>query len=228
MKNKHTISFRFAIAVMGGAVMTLSLAACTTTRLSPQLPDFSGDHQQGAVQKQEAVYFVATEGLPLYAGASSAAKVLGRLPLHTKVIRTRLENGYAFVRTADGRLEGWVNNNRLDWRVPTATTAAPDAADQNPSSLPGEPVQKTPVVTEPGPVDQGPQTEDQEAGKTQEGLSGESAAIPPEETPAVSENASGPPAESVDEVAPVRAPKETTTPADGKGLRPTPSIFDSF
>lgn len=228
MKNNQKISSRYGITAIIGAAITLSFTACTTTKLSSQLPDFSVDQQQGAVQNQGTVYFVATDGLPIYAGTSSAAKVLGQLPLHTKVIRTRLEKGYAFVRTADGRFEGWVNNNQLDWRVPTAKKPGKDAADQKPPSLPGEPEQELPAVTEPGPVDQGQQVEEPKAGDTQEVVSGDSAAILPEEMPAEPEKTSVSPAESVDAVAPVRAPKETATPTSGESLKPAPSIFDSF
>lgn len=218
---KYPAAIRSSIALVIVSAILLTVSACSAPKWVDstlnKLPDMGREDSQTA-----QVYYVITAGLPVYANASTSSKVLGRLTLNEKVTRTRLEKGYAYVVTEDGRLAGWVNNSRLDWRVPTkdAPAKAPsDKADGTPARsesgqpepIPestAQPVQVPAVLAPPDTLV--PET----SGTTTE---------PVAETPAESKAPVGVPE-------PVReAPPMSKKPAPGgDGSKPAPSIFDSF
>lgn len=88
------------------------------------------------------VYYAGSDGLTVFKGPSASSKVVGKLSLHEKVTRTKLEGGFAYVESATGT-KGWVANAQLIRRVPTA------AATAAPAPAPGEP--ETDPETEPEP-----------------------------------------------------------------------------
>ena len=112
--------------------------------------------RQGQTSAVESLtYYAAVEGLTVYAEASESSKVVGHLALYEKVVRSRLERGYAYVSAAKGGLTGWVDNAKLVWRVPAST--ATEAADRaEPSATSGAPAaEPTPTST---PETQAPPT----------------------------------------------------------------------
>lgn len=100
------------------------VAGCSGTKSMPDW--FGSDSKSGA--KGEAVFFVGVERLPVLAEPKGAAAVRGHLALHQKVVRTKIQNGYALVRAAKGGLEGWVLNSRLLWKLPAPPAASGAAA----------------------------------------------------------------------------------------------------
>ena len=93
------------------------------------------------------VYYAGSDGLKVYKGPSASSTVVGKLSLHEKVTRTKLEGGYAYVERATGA-KGWVNNAQLIRRVPTAAApAAPAAAEPEAEPEPEAPV--APAAEEP-------------------------------------------------------------------------------
>ena len=86
------------------------------------------------------VYYAGTEGLKVYSESSASSKVVGTLPLHEKVTRTKLDRGWAYVESTKSGVKGWVNNAQLIWRLPTTpTTVAPAPGEAQPE----EPVAPT-------------------------------------------------------------------------------------
>jgi len=80
------------------------------------------------------VYYARSEGVTVYKGPSASSKVVGKLVLHEKVTRTKLDGGYAYVESASGT-KGWVNNAQLIRRLPTAAgTVAPAPAEPEPEA----------------------------------------------------------------------------------------------
>ena len=86
------------------------------------------------------VYYAGAEGLTVYSEPSTSSKVVGTLPLHEKVTRTKLDRGWAYVESSKSGVAGWVNNARLIWRLPTTPTTAAPAPGEAP---PEEPVAPT-------------------------------------------------------------------------------------
>ena len=107
-------------------------------------------------QQQGESFYSSVDGLPMHFLPSGSSQVVGRLALHEHVTRTDVQRGYAHV-VADNGLEGWVDNAKLLWRLPTSATPArtPAAAPHTPDVPTPEthtPVAPTPVETAPPPV----------------------------------------------------------------------------
>jgi hypothetical protein len=92
------------------------------------------------------VYYAGVEGMRVYSDPSPSSKVVGELSLHERVTRTKLERGFAFVESAKSGTKGWVKNEQLIWRLPTApTTAAPAGAEPQPAE-PEAPAAEEPLA----------------------------------------------------------------------------------
>jgi hypothetical protein len=200
--------------------MAWTLTACS----APKLVDSVFKKEQDTVRQDGQIFYVISAGLPVYAKAIASSKVLGHLTRNEKVTRTRLENGYAFITSANGRLEGWVDNGRLDWRIPAKEMPTKDPAGQTAISPDrGESVQPAPSADSPDPSIQVPVvTAPQEMPVPATEVSGDSGE-PVVEAPAA-------PEESADIDVPVSRPEPVSKkPAsNGGGSKPAPSIFDSF
>jgi hypothetical protein len=68
------------------------------------------------------MYYAGAEGVQVYSEPSASSKIVGKLSLHEKVIRTKLEKGYAYVQSTKSSVKGWVKNADLIQRLPTAPT----------------------------------------------------------------------------------------------------------
>jgi hypothetical protein len=145
------------------------------------------------------VYYAASAGLAVHSEASASSKTIGRLGQYEKVIRTRLERGYAYIRSESGAVQGWVDNAQLIWRVPTRKPAPqPDSKAVAPSPGP-EPVKAEEPSASPPP------------------------APPPAATPAPVVPAATPEPAAV---VPVSEPPPTPTPA--KPTKARPEMFNPF
>ena len=83
----------------------------------------------------KGTFFAAVDNLAVRESPRSSSKTVGYLRLHDKVTRSKIENGFALVRSADGSTAGWVVNAKLLWKLPSSPEAAPEAA-ANPASEP--------------------------------------------------------------------------------------------
>lgn len=136
-------------AALGVALMLASCAAVQQSvgRWFGATPPTPSPTPAAAAQAPR-VYYAGVEGLKVYSEPSASSKVVGKLSLHEKVTRTKLERGYAYVESAKTGAKGWVINAQLIWRLPTAPRAAePAPADEQPEepAISGE----TPQVVEP-------------------------------------------------------------------------------
>jgi hypothetical protein len=232
MKMTDFTTMRFLFTPVLIAVIAIGLTACSTPKLVESLKEKGPEavHQDGRPDQDGQPYYVINGGLPVRAAASASAKVLGHLFQHEKVIRTRLEKGYAYIATADGRLAGWVDNNRLDWRKPAGKKPAKATTDEV-VDIPdqGESVQPAPSTDSPEPSGQIPA----------EPMPQEAPAPEPEPAPVVTGGngepvASAPPTPEVpasvtpEPVATPAQESDTPPPAAGADTRPASSIFDSF
>lgn len=78
-----------------------------------------------ASAKVEGVFYSAVDGLAVRDAASGSARTVGRLALHQKVTRSKVDRGFAHVKA--GSLEGWVDNSKLVWKLPSASGKSPAA-----------------------------------------------------------------------------------------------------
>ena len=89
-------------------------------------------------------YYVGVNNLKLLREPGSSSDVLAYLSLHQKVMRSKLNNGYAFVTVVQTGETGWVDNAKLMWKLPAkaehspakTTTEKPEIKKQtNPTEL---------------------------------------------------------------------------------------------
>jgi hypothetical protein len=104
-------------------VLCLALAVAGCSGVRQTVDGWLGGGSGAAESMSGDVYFAAADGLALHADASGSSPVVGRLALHEKVVRTRLQSGYAYVESARGGAKGWVDNAQLVWRLPAAPAA---------------------------------------------------------------------------------------------------------
>ncbi|WP_045223839.1 hypothetical protein [Methyloterricola oryzae] len=152
------------------------------------------------------IYYASSAGLAVHSEASASSKTIGRLDQYERVIRTRLERGFAFISSQSGAVQGWVDNAQLIWRVPTRKPAPqPDSKAAAPSPGP-EPVKAEEPAASPPPAPVVTET-----------------APPPAATPAPVEPAATPEPAAV---VPVSEPPPTASPA--KPAKARPEMFNPF
>lgn len=107
----------------------------------------------GAEGKPETFY-VGQDGLKLFAEPRFSKECLATLPLNEKVVRDKLEKGFAHVRVVGTGQTGWVNNAHLVWKAPSEPKPAPSepAAAEEKSSAP----EVIEAPSEPDPEVEGP------------------------------------------------------------------------
>jgi hypothetical protein len=117
--------------------IALVLASCPTTQKS--VGGWSGaatpTPKAAPVVRAPRAYYARVEGLKVYSGSSSSSKVVATLSLNEKVMRFKVERGYALVESTKSAVMGWVDNAQLTWRLPTAPAPAGSAPIE---ALPGE------------------------------------------------------------------------------------------
>jgi len=107
-----------------------------------------------ASSRQGQTFYAAVAGMTVHAEASMSSDVVGRLALHEKVTRSRLEHGYAYVTADASGIEGWVDNAQLLWRLPAANSAQPgeNQAQSMDNEAPGAGTTDGALGSEPTPV----------------------------------------------------------------------------
>jgi hypothetical protein len=188
------VGFRFA----GGFALVLAAAiACNgCAGLSPTVDRWLG--RTAAPAGSGAAFYSAVDGLTVYAGPARSSAVVGKLPLHERVSRSKLEGGYAYIQADQIGLRGWVDNAQLLWRLPAGAAAPPVAGE--PAEAAGR---KAGAPTESDATAVGTATESE----------GQPAAAP---EPAAKEPE------------PAQAPPSKPETPPEKASKPAPSVFDPF
>ena len=108
---------RFSVPDLAALAVLLGVATfgCASTR------DFLVGSLPGG--SKSSTYYVGAESLPLF--REPGRGLLAKLPRNEKVVRSRVEKGWAFVRVAGTGLEGWVDNAGLVWRAEAAVESQP-------------------------------------------------------------------------------------------------------
>jgi hypothetical protein len=149
--SKRTLAARVGIAILTGA---FALAGCSMPKaVSGWFGGEPAPAEETALGEGH-VYYASAAGLRVHGKPAAASPVVGELALHEKVIRYKVERGYAYIKAESG-LTGWVDNAMLIWRVPgTRPVAAPEPVVEEPpveepSAAPEAP--PTPTLPEPSP-----------------------------------------------------------------------------
>ncbi|MBW1781016.1 MAG: hypothetical protein JRL30_09785 [Deltaproteobacteria bacterium] len=91
----------------------------------------------GAEETSKAFY-VGRSDLKLFPEPRFSKTVIAKLSLNEKVLRDRLEKGFAHVTVISTGQTGWVNNGYLVWRKPKASAPKPLPPKPTPTRKPPE------------------------------------------------------------------------------------------
>ncbi len=139
-------------------VMIATLYGCA----SFEFPFLQSSQQHKENEQEAAVYYTGVEGLKLLSHPDPASNVIARLPLHQKVLRSKLDRGYAYVTVTKDGLTGWVDNAKLIWKLPATSSSIPIEKDV-PDASRQSPVEKESQQSIQPPVQSQPKTTDAEA-----------------------------------------------------------------
>ena len=67
------------------------------------------------------VYYAGVAGLKMFSQSKASGSPIAELPLHAKVLRYKMERGFAYVKAAGTGQVGWVRNCDLVWRKRTSS-----------------------------------------------------------------------------------------------------------
>jgi len=101
----------------------------------------------GALDTSERpeTFYVGLAGLKLFPEPRFSKACIAALPLHEKVVRDKLEKGFAHVRVVSTGQTGWVNNAHLLWKTSPPSESLPTKpAAVAPSPLPEPAPEKSP------------------------------------------------------------------------------------
>jgi len=89
------------------------------------------------------VYYAGVSGLQMFSQSKVSDSPIAELPLHEKVLRYKMERGFAYVKVVRTGQMGWVRNADLIWRKRSSSKKAPKNAEP--------PQQKTEAASEKTP-----------------------------------------------------------------------------
>lgn len=97
------------------------------------------------------VYYVGVAGLKMFSQSKASGSPIAELPLHAKVLRYKMERGFAYVKVTGTGQVGWVRNRDLVWRKRTSSkvTAKKDPPPREKGAVASE--KKSAVNPDPDP-----------------------------------------------------------------------------
>ena len=71
------------------------------------------------------IYYVGASDLRLFSEPNSSKAYVAKLPLNEKVMRYKVQKGFAYVKVASTGQTGWVKNAHLIWKKASSPTKKP-------------------------------------------------------------------------------------------------------
>ena len=112
----------------------LSLFLCSCVMVD------SNTKKSGVLDTSESAetFYVGQAGLKLFPEPRFSKSFIAALSLHEKVVRDKLEKGFAHVRVVRTGQTGWVNNAHLLWKVSPPPESVSTEPTPPPKSVPSE------------------------------------------------------------------------------------------
>jgi len=168
-----------------------------------------------AAAPAELPYYASRPGMKVYSAPRRGSRVLTTLTRHQKVLRSDVQRGYARIRTPDDRIQGWVDNGLLIWRLPASQRSATRTGALNCAPQPAPPASSAEPAA---PAE--PATLAEPAALAEPVAPAEPAALADPAAPAE-------PAALAEQAAPAQASPPAES-ADGLQARPGAEVFDRF
>lgn len=97
------------------------------------------------------VYYAGVAGLKMFSQSRTSGSPIAELPLHTKVLRYKVERGFAYVKVPQTGRMGWVRNKDLIWRKRTSKQKSTRNASSPPQKMEVAPENTPGVDADPNP-----------------------------------------------------------------------------
>jgi hypothetical protein len=99
-------------------VASFFLCSCAVVDSTKEL--LSGPDENGP-----KVYYVGQSNLKLFSEPRSSKTYVAKLPLNEKVMRYKMQKGFAYVEVVSTGQTGWVKNAHLIWKKPSSLPKKP-------------------------------------------------------------------------------------------------------
>jgi len=99
-------------------VASFFLCSCAVVDSTKRL--LSGPDDTGS-----RIYYVGLSDIKLFSEPHSSKSYVAKLPLNDKVMRYKVENGYAYVKVPRTDQTGWVKNVHLIWKKASSSPKKP-------------------------------------------------------------------------------------------------------
>ncbi len=97
-------------------VASFFLCSCAVVDSTKDVVDSTKKFLSGPDDTGPKIYYVGVSELKLFSGPHSSKTYVAKLPLNEKVMRYKVEKGFAYVKVASTGQTGWVKNAHLIWK----------------------------------------------------------------------------------------------------------------
>lgn len=132
------VSTRGSARVVGCVIGLLATAATVGCSSGNPLANLFGSESNGRAS-ETGTFYAASDGLRIYPKPSFSSAPVGKLALHQKVYRSKIDKGFAYVKVAGSGQIGWVENAKLLWRLPSSRKTATGPVEESPEEAVAEP-----------------------------------------------------------------------------------------
>jgi hypothetical protein len=104
------------------ALIAFCLISCVTqdaAKKTDQKTEIPVEKSGAGTQEKATVYYAGIDGLKLYARPGFSKDHKLKLPLNEKLLRYKVDKGFAYVKVVSTGQEGWVENAQLKWKKVT-------------------------------------------------------------------------------------------------------------
>lgn len=108
-------------------IASFFLCSCAVVDSSKDVVDSTKKLLTGPSDTRPKIYYVGLSGLKLFSEPQSSKSYVAKLPLNEKVLRYKVEKGFAYVKVASTGHIGWVKNAHLIWKkAPSSPKKTPE------------------------------------------------------------------------------------------------------
>jgi len=106
-------------------VASFFLCSCAVVDSTKDVVDSTKRLLSGPDDTGPMIYYVGLSDLKLFSEPQSSRAYVAKLPLNEKVLRYKVEKGFAHVKVASTGQTGWVKNAHLIWKKASSPPKKP-------------------------------------------------------------------------------------------------------
>ena len=106
-------------------VASFFICSCAVVDSTKDVMDSTKKLFSGSDDTGPKTYYVGRSDLKLFSEPHSSKTYVAKLPLNEKVMRYKIQKGFAYVKVASTGQTGWVKNAHLIWKKPSSPPKKP-------------------------------------------------------------------------------------------------------